>query len=86
LLSKKTKKHQLNQEIQMPRTHKSNRSLAKRIKITASGKVMKLKPGQNHFNAKDSGAAGLHKHGQKLSPIEYAKGFRKLLPARNIAS
>lgn len=70
----------------MPKTHKSNRSLAKRIKVTASGKVTKRKPGQNHFNAKDSGAAGLHKRGSKTAPVEYAKHFQKLLPARNIAS
>lgn len=65
----------------MPRTHKSNRSLLKRIKITGSGKIMKRNPGQNHFNAKDSGITGLRKHGQKESPIEYAKGFRSLLPS-----
>jgi ribosomal protein L35 len=70
----------------MPRQHKSNRSLAKRIKITSSGKVLKRKPGQNHFNAKDSGASGLHKNGDKLSPVEYNKHFQKLLPSRNIAS
>lgn len=70
----------------MPRMHKSNRSLAKRIKITASGKVMKRRPGQNHFNAKDSGTTGLSKHGQKESPLEYAKGFQKLLPGEGIAA
>jgi ribosomal protein L35 len=70
----------------MPRHSKSNRSLAKRIKVTASGKVMKRKPGQNHFNAKDSGKAGLRKHGSKLAPQEYVKSFQKLLPDLNIAS
>ena len=70
----------------MPRTHKSNRSLAKRIKVTSSGKITKRKPGQNHFNAKDSGNAGMRKHGSKASPQEYAKHFQKLLPSRNIAS
>ena len=70
----------------MPKTHKSNRSLAKRIKITASGKVLKRKPGQNHFNAKDSGSTGLQKRGSKDSPVEYKKSFQKLLPSRNIAS
>lgn len=70
----------------MSKTHKSNRSLAKRIKISGSGKVLKRKPGQNHFNAKNSGETGLRKHGQKTSPIEFAKGFQSLLPSRNIAS
>ncbi|MCC6404825.1 MAG: 50S ribosomal protein L35 [Candidatus Yanofskybacteria bacterium] len=70
----------------MSKTHKSNRSLAKRIKITGTGKVLKRKPGQNHFNAKDSGSTGLHKHGQKGSPVEFAKSFQKLLPSRHISS
>jgi ribosomal protein L35 len=70
----------------MPKTHKSNRSLAKRIKITGTGRVLKRKPGQNHFNAKDSGSAGLRKRGQKLSPVMFAKGFQKLLPSRGVSS
>ena len=70
----------------MPKTHKSNRSLLKRIKITSTGKVLKRKPGQNHFNAKNSGQTGLHKHGQKLSPVVFAKGFQALLPSEGISS
>jgi ribosomal protein L35 len=70
----------------MSKTHKSNRSLAKRIKITGTGRILKRKPGQNHFNAKDSGSAGLRKHGQKLSPVAFAKGFQKLMPSRGISS
>lgn len=70
----------------MAKSHKSNRSLAKRIKITSRGKVLKRKPGQNHFNAKDSGSDRIKKHGTVGVPMEYAKQFQKLLPARNIAS
>jgi len=70
----------------MPKTHKSNRSLAKRIKVTALGKVTKRKPRQNHFNAKDSGAAGLHKHGSMTAPQEYNKQFQELLPSKNISA
>ncbi len=70
----------------MAKTHKSNRSLAKRIKITGNGRVLKRAPGQNHFNAKDSGSVGLKKHGQKLSPVMFAKSFQKLLPSRGISS
>ncbi len=70
----------------MSKTHKSNRSLLKRIKITGKGRVLKRKPGQNHFNAKDSGSAGLHKHGQKMSPLSFSKGFQSLLPGEHIAS
>ncbi len=64
----------------MPKFHKSNRSLIKRIKITANGKILKRKPGQNHFNAKDNGRAGMRKHGFKGAPAEYADQFKALLP------
>lgn len=70
----------------MAKSHKSNRSLAKRIKITSKGRVFKRAPGQNHFNAKDSGSTGLAKRRQKLSPIAFAKSFQALLPARRISS
>jgi ribosomal protein L35 len=70
----------------MSKSHKSNRSLLKRIKITGTGKILKRRPGQNHFNAKDSGTAGMHKHGPVGSPQEYHKTFQALLPDEHIAS
>lgn len=33
---------------------KTNKSYAKRLKVTRKGKVLARKPGQNHFNAKES--------------------------------
>ena len=33
---------------------KTNKSLAKRLKITRSGKILARKPNQNHFRAKKS--------------------------------
>ena len=70
----------------MTHTHKSNRSLAKRITITGTGRVFKRKPGQNHFNAKDSGSEGLAKRGSKAAPSEYTKQFQALMPGDGIAS
>ena len=32
---------------------KTNKSFAKRFKVTRTGKVLSRKPGQNHFNAKE---------------------------------
>ncbi|MDO8423996.1 MAG: bL35 family ribosomal protein [bacterium] len=32
---------------------KTNKSYAKRIKVTKSGKLLTRKSGQNHFNARD---------------------------------
>jgi len=33
---------------------KTNKSFTKRLKITRRGKLVARKPGQNHFNAKES--------------------------------
>jgi len=33
---------------------KTNKSYTKRIKVTKNGKLVARKPGQNHFNAKES--------------------------------
>lgn len=35
---------------------KTNKSYTKRIRVTRNGKLMVRKPGQNHFNAKQSGS------------------------------
>jgi ribosomal protein L35 len=35
---------------------KSNKSYLKRIRVTRTGKLMARAPGQNHFNAKQSGS------------------------------
>lgn len=34
---------------------KTNKSYTKRIKVTKNGKLIARKPGQNHFNARQSG-------------------------------
>lgn len=36
-------------------TMKTNKSYKKRLKVTKNGKVIARRPGQNHFNAKESG-------------------------------
>jgi ribosomal protein L35 len=33
---------------------KTNKSFSKRLKVTRQGKIVARKPGQNHFNAKES--------------------------------
>ncbi|HZS42619.1 MAG TPA: 50S ribosomal protein L35 [Candidatus Paceibacterota bacterium] len=33
---------------------KTNKSYSKRIRVTKNGKLVARKPGQNHFNAKES--------------------------------
>lgn len=40
---------------------KTNKSYSKRLKLTKNGKIMARKPGQNHFNAKESASTQLNK-------------------------
>ena len=40
---------------------KTNKSFTKRLRVTRRGKILGRKPGQNHFNAKQSGATRLAK-------------------------
>ncbi len=63
----------------MAKGMKTKKALFKRIKITGNKKVMKRPPGQNHFNAKDSGAAGRSKHGDKQAPDSLTRDAKVLL-------
>ena len=58
---------------------KTNKSFLKRVKITGRGKLMKRPPGQNHFNAKDSGNASRQKKGHKMAPHELIRNAKALL-------
>ena len=40
---------------------KTNKSYAKRLKVTKSGKILVRRAGQNHFNAKESGRSQIKK-------------------------
>ena len=40
---------------------KTNKSYAKRLKVTKNGKIVARKTGQNHFNAKASGGKRMAK-------------------------
>ena len=39
---------------------KTNKSYTKRLRLTRKGKIVSRSPGQNHFNAKRSGAERMH--------------------------
>jgi len=50
---------------------KTNKSFAKRLKVTKRGKVLRRVPGQNHFNAKKSRQKQLHQ--KKLTEFNIGK-------------
>lgn len=60
---------------------KTKKALLKRVKITGTGKIMKRPPGQNHFNAKESGDASRQKRGHKMAPKELIRSAKALLPS-----
>lgn len=43
---------------------KTNKSYTKRLKVSKNGKIKARKPGQNHFNAKESRSSQLKKKQQ----------------------
>jgi len=58
---------------------KSNKSYTKRIRVTRTGKLMARKPGQDHFNAKQSGSQRSAKR-RSVSLTLSAKTRRRFLP------
>ena len=53
---------------------KTNKSYAKRLKVSKNGKIRSRKAGQNHFNAKDS-ASSSHRKGRSM-PVHMSNKSR----------
>lgn len=53
---------------------KTNKSFSKRLRVTRNGKILARKPGQNHFNAKESSISQLSKG--KMQSISFSKKDR----------
>ena len=60
-------------------TGKTNKSLAKRIKISGTGKIMKRPPGQNHFNSKATGNQTRNKRGNVQGPKELTDTVKAII-------
>ena len=58
---------------------KTNKSYTKRIKVTKNGKLVARKPGQNHFNAKESGQQRLRRKRTQLLNMS-TRDMRRFLP------
>ena len=63
---------------------KTYKALAKRIKITSKGKILKRKAGQDHFNSRESGNTTR----LKRTDVGVANNLRKIakivLPYHNV--
>ncbi|OGG93784.1 hypothetical protein A2609_00865 [Candidatus Kaiserbacteria bacterium RIFOXYD1_FULL_47_14] len=58
---------------------KTNKSYSKRIRVTRTGKLIARKPGQDHFNAKQSGSERSAKR-RSVSLTLSARTRRRFLP------
>ena len=59
---------------------KTHKALAKRMKITRTGKVIKRKAGQDHFNSRESGNTTRNKRTDVTVTATIRKAIRALLP------
>jgi len=59
---------------------KTRKSIAKRIKITKKGKVLKKRAGQDHFNARESGKVKRNKRRITKMAKANVKNIREQLP------
>jgi len=59
---------------------KTRKAIAKRIKITKKGKVLKKKAGQDHFNARESGKVKRNKRRMTKSAKANIKNLKRQVP------
>lgn len=59
--------------------NKTIKAISKRFKTTKSGKVLKRKNGQNHYNAKETGKTTRQKRNDINLNSASAKNIKKLL-------
>jgi len=58
---------------------KTNKSFTKRIKVTKNGKLVARKPGQNHFNARQTGQQRLRRKRPNIITLK-KRDTRRFLP------
>ncbi|MBU0614286.1 50S ribosomal protein L35 [Patescibacteria group bacterium] len=59
---------------------KTNKTLAKRVKLTSTGKLLKRKAGQDHFNSRESGKVRRNKRRDIDVPKTLQKAIKNMLP------
>lgn len=59
---------------------KTHKTVAKRVKLTKNGKMLKRKGGQDHFNSRDSGKITRKKRRDISVADVYVKNILTLVP------
>ena len=60
---------------------KTHKTIAKRVRMTKSGKLMKRHGGQDHFNSRDAGKITRKKRRDQEMPKQYVKTLKTLMGA-----
>lgn len=58
---------------------KTHKALAKRFKVTKSGKILKRTAGQDHFNSREGGKVTRNKRRDRKMSESYAKTIKELI-------
>lgn len=61
---------------------KVHNAMAKRFKVTKTGKVLKRAAGQDHFNSRDSGKVTRRKRRDRRMSESYGKTVRRLAASK----
>lgn len=62
---------------------KTHKTVSKRVKMTKSGKLLKRKGGQNHFNSRESGNTTRNKRRDLTVWKTFAHNIKALMPTTN---
>ena len=59
---------------------KTHKTVSKRIKLTATGKMIKRKAGQDHYNSRESGNVTRAKRSDLKVAKQYVRNILSLMP------
>ena len=59
---------------------KTHKTISKRILITKTGKLLKRKGGQDHFNSRESGKVTRNKRRDISVAKQYVRSLKQLMP------
>lgn len=58
---------------------KTHKTVSKRVRVTATGKMIKRKGGQDHFNSRESGNVTRNKRSDLGVYTTFARSIKKLI-------
>lgn len=61
---------------------KTKKAAAKKVKVTGTGKILRRKTGQNHYNRKDTGKQGMEKRKDLRLFKADEKNMMRALPSK----